>query len=80
MDVDQSFRAVRPIIEFEPDLKLFNFGTNAIFDIDLLDDFTLDVFSTIEGTLGYNVDTIDLVEGHIVMFTADTDIMTRNKI
>ena len=50
MDVDQSFRAVRPIIEFEPDLKLFNFGTNAIFDIDLLDDFTLDVFSDRKST------------------------------
>ena len=79
-EIDQSARAVRPIIEFEPSLKLYNFGTTAIADVDLIDDFTTDVFSTIEGQLGYNVDGLSLVEGHRVLFTADSDLFVKNKI
>ena len=78
--LDQDKRAVRPIIEFEAGLKLFNFGTIAIPDVDLIDTFTTDVFSTIEGTFGYNVDGVPLVNGHRILFTADTDSFVKNKI
>ena len=78
--LDQNKRAVRPIIEFEAGLKLFNFGTIAIPDVDLVDTFTTDVFSTIEGTFGYNVDGVSLVNGQRILFTADTDIFVKNKI
>ena len=78
--LDQDSRAVRPIIEFEPNLKLFNFGTTAIADIDLIDDYTVDVFSTIEGSQGYNVDGIDLAQGQRILFTADSDIFVKNKV
>ena len=79
-NTDQTARAVRPIIEFEPNLKLFNFGTTAIDDIDLVDNFTIDVFSTIEGSKGYSIDGIFLTEGMKVLFTADTDNFVKNKI
>lgn len=79
-DVDQSARAVRPIIEFEAGIKLFNFGTYATTDVDLIDNYTTDVFSTIEGSLGYNIDGVDLVRGHRVLFTADTDRFVQNKV
>ena len=49
--LDQSTRAKRPIIEFEAGLRLYNFGTQAIPDVDLIDNFTTDVFSTIEGSV-----------------------------
>ena len=78
--LDQSARAIRPIIEFEADLKLFNMGTTAIADVNLIDTFTTDVFSTIEGTRGYNVDGIALEQGQLVLFTADTDPLVKNKI
>ena len=78
--LDQTVRATRPIIEFEANLKLFNFGTKAIDDVDLVDTFTKDVFSTIEGSLGYNIDGTSLVSGHKVLFTADTDPLVKNKI
>lgn len=78
--IDQSARAVRPIIEFDNDLKLFNFGTHAVTDIDLIDDFTTDVFSIIEGSAGYNVDGINLADGHRILFTADTDNLVKNNI
>jgi hypothetical protein len=78
--LDHNVRAVRPIIEFEANLKLFNLGTTATVDVDLIDTFTKDVFSTIEGSKGYNVDGVALVEGMYVLFTADTDRLVNNNI
>jgi hypothetical protein len=78
--LDQSARARRPIIEFEANLRLFNFGTTAIPDVDLIDTFTTDVFSTIEGSVGYNIDGISLTQNQRVLFTADTDVFVKNKI
>ena len=78
--LDQDARAKRPIIEFEAGLKLFNHGTKAKQPVDVVDTFTVDAFSTIEGSLGYNVDGIDLVNGTRVLFTADTDILVNGRI
>lgn len=78
--IDQTARAVRPIIEFEANLKLFNFGQVAIPDVDLIDTFTTDVFSTIEGSLGYNIDGVQLVQGQRILFAADTDVFVKNNI
>jgi len=78
--LDQVGRAVRPIIEFDADLKLFNYGTNAVPDVDLIDTFTDDAFSIIEGSFGYNIDGVALTQGQRILFTADTDILVNNKI
>ena len=80
LELDQNFRASRPIIEFDPNLKLYNYGTKAKENIDLIDDFTKDVFSTIEGSIGYNVDNVELADGMRVLFLADTDPLVTNKI
>ena len=78
--LDETTRAKRPIIEFEAGLKLNNAGVFAKDDVDLVDNFTKDVFSTIEGTAGYNIDGIDLADGMRVLFTADTDVLVNGKI
>jgi len=78
--LDQKARAIRPIIEFEANLKLANSGTTAISDIDIVDDYTTDAFSVIEGSFGYNVDGIPLAQGQRIIFTADEDRLIRNKI
>ncbi len=80
VDLDQTGRAKRPIIEFNSGIKLFNYGHRAKKSVDVIDTFTKDVFSTIEGSLGYNVDGIDLVNGMRILFTGDTDITVKNKI
>ena len=80
INIDENFRAKRPIIEFKAGLKLYNYGVEAKQDVDLIDTFTRDVFSTIEGTIGYNVDGIELAEGMRVLFAADTDLIVRGKI
>ena len=78
--LDQTVRAKRPIIEFQADLKLFNLGTVSNLDIDLVDDFTVDAFLTIEGSSGYNVDGVQLTPGMLVLFTNETDPLVQNKI
>jgi hypothetical protein len=78
--LDQNARANRPIIEFEAGLKLFNLGTTAIEDVDLVDTFTKDVFSSIEGSLGYNIDGIPVASGQRILFTADIDPLVKNNI
>ena len=80
VNLDQTLRAVRPVIEFEANLKLFNFGTRATADIDLVDTFTTDAFSIVEGSLGYNVDGISLSEGQKIIFLADTDRLVKNNL
>ena len=80
VNLDQTSRATRPIIEFEANLKLFNYGTVIKDSIDLVDNFTTDIFSTIEGSQGYNIDDVDLTNGMRVLFTADTDPLVVGKI
>ena len=79
-DVDELTRAKRPIIEFEAGLKLDNFGAVAKQDVDLVDTFTTDVFSSIEGQLGYNIDGVNLADNMRILFTADTDVLVSGKI
>ena len=73
-------RASRPIIEFKPDIQLWNFGSTAIDTVDYIDENTTDAFSTIEGTYGYYVDGILLEDGNKVIFNADADPMVQGKI
>ena len=75
-----SSRAQRPIIEFKPDLQLFNFGKKAIANVDLIDTTTTDVFSNFEGSPGFWVDNIEVEEGFRVIFNADLDPLVRGRI
>ena len=78
--IDQASRATRPIIEFIPGIRLYNNGWNRAGDVDLVDTVTTDIMSDIEGTTGYYVDNINLVEGMRVIFTADNDLLIRDKV
>ena len=79
-DLDQNYRATRPIIEFDAGIKLFDFGTFAKQSVDLVDTVTKDVFSNIEGATGYFIDGTELVKGMRVLFTADPDSFVAGKI
>jgi len=79
-EFDQTARANRPIIEFSAGLKLYNFGHQAKKNVDLIDNFTTDVFSTIEGSLGYNIDGVDVVNNMRILFTADPDRLVNGRI
>lgn len=78
--LNENSRAKRPIIEFNENIKLFNHCEVAKESVDFIDDFTSDVFSTIEGSSGYNIDNVDIFDGARILFTADTDVTVKNKI
>ena len=73
-------RAKRPIVEFEPDLQLYNFGSVAVKNVQHIDTKTVDAFSDIEGQLGYYVDGVALGNGDRIIFTADKDPFVNSKI
>ena len=72
-------KANRPIIEFEADLQLDNFGSFAKSNIQFIDTSTTDVFSEIEGQLGYYVDGVEIGQGDRIIFTADADNFVNGK-
>ena len=78
--LDNNYRAKRPILEFRDGLKLFNFGTEAIAPVDIIDFAQVDAFSNINGTIGYSVDGYSFNEGTRVIFAADNDNAVRNKV
>lgn len=73
-------RAKRPIIEFVPNIKLFNYGIQGIDNVDYIDESTTDVFSNVEGSAGYYVDQELLQQGNTVIFNEDADPLVQGKI
>ena len=73
-------RAQRPIIEFAAGMRLFNFGTLAKNNIDLIDTITASAFRTVEGSAGFYIDGILVEQGFRVMFNADSDPLVRGRI
>ena len=78
--IDNNFRAKRPIIQFRPDIRLWNMGTQGKAPVDIIDFVETDAFSNVEGTTGYTTDGYTLVEGSRVIFAADEDLSVRDKI
>ena len=73
--LDTTYKAFRPIIEFDRDIKLWNQGTLYKKPIDVIDDSETDAFSNYLGQLENTVviDGVTLLEGMRVIFTADAD-------
>ena len=78
--IDQNKRGKRPIIEFNSNLQLFNFGRRAKKPVDIIDTDTLDALTNVEGFANYTADGIALANGHRIIFAADRDDDVRNKI
>jgi len=82
---DSNQQAKRPIVEFLPNLKLYNYGTNYVDNVTCIDSITTSAFSQVEGfnsyavkTNGvYNSDGIQLLNGLTVIFTKESDPVKR---
>jgi len=82
---NQDLRASRPIIEFDADLQLFNFGAEAKFPVDILDTTIDNAFTQIQGkvcvdTKTFTVGDLTLTTGDRVIFSNDINNNVRNKI
>ena len=78
--VDNTQRAKRPILQFRPDIRLFNMGTESKNPVDVIDFSQTDAFSNIEGSTSYSVNGYTFVEGTRVIFANDNDSRVRNNI
>jgi len=78
--LDNNYRAKRPIINFRPDIRLYNMGTEGKQPVDIIDFSETDALSNIEGSTGYSVDGYTFVDGSRVIFAADSDPEVRDKI
>lgn len=67
-DTAKNFRARRPIIEFNKDLELFNYGKVRINPINLLNSSLINPAS-INGQVNYVLDGVTLANGMRVIFT-----------
>lgn len=76
----QSARGIRPIIEFEAGLHLYNFGTRGLPDIDLIDTTRSDIFGSIAGKPSAVIDGTNLIDGMRILATADSDATINNRI
>ena len=79
-NVDNRFRARRPILEFRAGTRLFNFGTQGKQPVNIIDFQQTDALSNINGTTAYGIDGYEFIEGSRVIFARDTDAQVRNKI
>lgn len=77
---NQNSRALRPIVEFDADLLLFNSGRIGLRPVDVLDLTTTDAFSQLQGHPLTQAFGITLVNGLRVIFAADTDPTVRDNI
>ena len=79
--LDQNLRAKRPIIEFESDIQLYNFGRIAKAPVDLLDFTITDARNAVElQAQGFAIGGVTLTQGMRVVFASDFDPTVKNQI
>ena len=73
-------RANRPILEFRAGTKLFNFGTQGISSVNVIDFTQTNALLNVAGTRAYGVDGYTLVDNSLIIFAADSNPDVRNQI
>ena len=72
--------AKRPIIEFQRDLELFNYGTKLRTNVDLVSWQETNIFAAIVGKTNVYIDGIILQNGFRILATSDSNIGRNNRI
>jgi hypothetical protein len=78
--LNNNFRARRPILEYRAGTRLFDFGTQALAPVDIIDFTQTDALSNVNGSLGYSTDGYTLINGSTIIFAADTDPEVRRTV
>jgi hypothetical protein len=78
--LDNNFRAKRPILEFRAGTKLFDFGTEGIQPVNIVDLTETDAMSNVNGSTGYSTDGYTLLNGSTIIFAADLDLTVRRTV
>ena len=72
--------ASRPIIEFNANIDLYNFGSFGRPDVDLVDTTRINIFETLVGSASGTVDDTTLIDGMRILVTADLNPQVNNRI
>jgi len=64
--LDVNRKGKRPILEFEKDIRLFDYGEDHVYTVDVL--AVSDTVDSINGQANYRVDDIDLRDGMKILF------------
>jgi hypothetical protein len=81
--LDQNLRANRPIIEFDANLQLYNFGRRAKVPVDLFsnDGTITDALSQVElQARGFTINGVVVTDGMRIVFADDIDPRVKNQI
>ena len=79
--INQNLRSNRPIIEFDADIQLYNFGRAAKTPVDLLDFSITDAKNIVElQPQGYTIGGVVLAQDMRIVFANDFDPTVRNQI
>ncbi|CAB4128986.1 hypothetical protein UFOVP112_119 [uncultured Caudovirales phage] len=79
-DYGPNIAARRPIVEFEPNLQLFNYGQQASHNVDYITFTSTDAFADIEGKTSALVDGYTLKQNDRIIFANDYDTSTINEV
>lgn len=79
-DYGSSIRGSRPIIEFQSGLQLFNSGSAAIANVDLITFDVTDAFNSVEGQQPTTIDGVLVTDGQTIVFASDFDTNVKNKV
>ena len=80
VSLDQTKRAKRPIIQFEGNIQLYDYGNVGLEPITALETDSTDALSNINGKAGHFVDGVNLKQGDRVIFANDTDATVAGNI
>ena len=85
VQLDQNSRAKRPIIEFDPNIQMFNYGKQFKKIVTVVDVNETDALSNVEGmsvdgNVRYYSDGVPLVNGNFVLFANDNNETVRKTI
>ena len=78
--LNEAARARRPIIQFNPGIRLFDMGTRGLDPVDVIDFTETDALSNVEGATGYTVYGYSVINGSRIIFANDLDPQVRDKI
>jgi hypothetical protein len=78
--LNNNFRARRPILEFRAGTRLFDFGTQGLPPVNIVDFSQTDALSNVNGSLGYSIDGYNLINGSTIIFAADNDAEVRRTV
>jgi len=80
ISINQSSRARRPIIEFRPNIQMFNSGSIGMRPVDQIDLKYQDAFNQIQHSKTLSLPDLSLKNGQRVLFANDLDPLVRSQV